>query len=157
MGEETEVLAVVRASAGRRGLGLAMLWLLGALLLWLALARPPAPEFQALLIGLGVGALWLGERMRRATALAVELTGAGLVCSDGEVIAGWDRIAGVDRGTFAFKPSNGFIVRLTARAPARWRPGLWWRLGRHAGIGGVTPGAQAKLMAEIIAARLAGR
>jgi len=155
---ENQVLAVVRASALRRDLGLSMLGGLGALLIFIAVFRPPAsPGWQVFLLGLGVVALWGMERMRRATAQAVELTRAGLRSSDGEVIAPIDQIASVDRGPFAFKPSNGFILRLKSSAPRRWQPGLWWRLGRRVGIGGVTPGAQAKAMAERIAMLLAER
>lgn len=153
-----EVLAVVRASAARRGLGLAMLGLLGLLLIYVALMRAPAaPGWQALLLLAGLFALWAAERMRRATALAVELTPAGLRSSDGEVIAAMDQIEAVDRGMFAFKPSNGFLLRLRAPAPVRWQPGLWWRLGRRVGVGGVTPAAQAKVMADLLAAHLAER
>jgi len=156
--QDDEVLAVLGASAGRRGLGLTVLWLLGAMLIWIALMRPPdVLALQATLIGLGLGALWLGERMRRATALAVELTSRGLRTSDGEKIADMGEIAAVDRGAFAFKPSHGFILRLRAGAGARWQPGLWWRLGRRVGVGGVTPGAQAKAMADLIATRIARR
>ncbi len=153
-----EVVAVVRASAARRGLGLAMLGLLGLLLIYVALVRSPAePGWQAFLLLAGLVSLWAGDRMRRATALSVELTPAGLRSSDGEVIATLDRIEGVDRGMFAFKPSNGFLLRLTEPAGARWQPGLWWRLGRRVGIGGVTPASQAKLMADLLAAMLAER
>lgn len=155
MTDGNEVLASVRASPVRRLVGLAVLWFMGALLLWLALMRPPETMgFQAILVGLGLGAFWTGERMRRATALAVELTDAGLRGSNGEVIAPWEQIIGVGRGTFAFKPSNGLVVRLGSPARAQWRPGLWWRWGRWVGIGGVTPGAQARVMADIIAMRL---
>lgn len=155
---DEKVLAVVRASAMRRGLGLVMLGGLGVLLLYIAVARPPdAAGWHAFLAAVGLLALWGAERMRRATAQAVELTGAGLRSTDGEVIAPLEQIATVDRGMFAFKPSNGFILRLKTPAPGRWRPGLWWRFGRRVGIGGVTPGAQAKAMADIIAARIADR
>jgi len=155
---DNEVLAVVRASAMRRGLGLAMLGGLGALLIYIAVFRPPAaPGWHVFMAVLGLVALWGMERMRRATAQAVELTRAGLRSSDGEVIAPLDQIESVDRGMFAFKPSNGFILRLKASAPGRWQPGLWWRLGRRVGIGGVTPGAQAKTMADMISGLLTER
>lgn len=151
------ILAEVRASPVRRGLGLAVLIALGLLLIYLALLRPPALGWQVFVLLLGLAALWAAERLRRATALAVRLTREGLFCSDGERIAAFDEIEAVDRGAFAFKPSNGFILRLRAPAPARWQPGLWWRLGRRVGVGGVTPGAQAKVMADILASLLAER
>lgn len=158
MADGETVLATVRASAMRRGLGVTMLAVLGLLLVYTGIARPPAQfAWQAFLIVMGIIALWGAERMRRATRATVELTEAGLRTSDGEEIAAMDNIASVDRGAFAFKPSNGFILRLKRRAPGRWQPGLWWRMGPRVGIGGVTPGAQGKVMADIIAAKLAER
>ena len=155
---DDDVLAVVRASAPRRFLGIAMLLLLGLLLIYTAVVRPPAVlGWQVFLIGLGALCLWVAERMRHATALAVELTREGLRSSDGEVIAPLDQITSVDRGMFVFKPSNGFIVRLQKSAPRRWQPGLWWRLGARVGIGGVTPGAQSKIMADMLAVMVAER
>ncbi|MEQ8877192.1 MAG: hypothetical protein RIC49_12350 [Phycisphaerales bacterium] len=156
--EDDTVLATVRASVMRRGLGVTMLALLGLLLVYTGIARPPAHVgWQAFLVVMGLIALWGAERMRRATRVAVELTEAGLRTSDGEEIAAMENIASVDRGAFAFKPSNGFILRLKSRAPGRWQPGLWWRMGPRVGIGGVTPGSHAKVMSDIIAAKLAER
>ena len=158
MGDDDTVLATVSASAMRRGLGITMLGLLGLLLIYTGILRPPAHMgWQAFLVVMGILSLWGAERMRRATRVAVELTEAGLRTSDGEMIAAMEDIASVDRGAFAFKPSNGFILRLKGRAPGRWQPGLWWRFGPRVGIGGVTPGAQGKVMADIIAAKLAER
>ncbi len=155
---DEDVLAEVRASVPRRYLGIGMLLFLGALLIYAALVRPPAVlGWQAFLIGLGAASLWIAERMRHATSLAVELTREGLRSSDGEVIAEFDNIASVDRGMFVFKPSNGFIVRLKKSTSKRWQPGLWWRFGGRVGIGGVTPGSQAKLMADMLAAMLLER
>ena len=153
-----EVLAVVRASTMRRGLGVATLALLGFVVVYTAVMRPPAePAWQMFLILVGVFALWAAEKMRRATLLAVELTQDSLRSSDGEVIATLEQINSVDRSMFAFKPSNGFILRLNVRAPGRWLPGLWWRMGKRVGIGGVTAGSQAKTMADILAAMLMDR
>ncbi|NBB81601.1 MAG: hypothetical protein GVY36_19530, partial [Verrucomicrobia bacterium] len=82
----------------------------------------------------------------------LELTREELRSTDGTVIARVEEIEHLDRGFFAFKPSNGFLMRLSTKKKARWEPGLWWCLGRRVGIGGVTPGSQSKAMAEIIAA-----
>ena len=152
-----EILAIARASAGRRVLGLCSLVLLGGLLVYVALSQSPEPVWRVFLILVGLGALWLADRMRRATMGQIELTETALRDSDGTVIAELADIRGVDRGAFAFKPSNGFMLR-TERANERdWRPGLWWRMGRRIGIGGMTPGHQTKVMSEIIAAQLAQR
>lgn len=156
--DDQTVLATIRPTPARRWIAIAMLFVLGAMLLYLAFAFPPADlGWQAFLIAVGAGALWLGEKMRRATERGVELTPAGLRDTRGETLCSFDEIRGIDRGLFAFKPSNGFVLRLADRGPARWEPGLWWRVGRRIGIGGVTPSTEGKFMAEMIAQRLAAR
>lgn len=153
----SEVVAVVRASAGRRVLGLGALAALGILLIYVAFATPPTFLAQVFLIAVGGAALWLADAMRRATANCVELTETELRDSDGTVIARIEDIEGLDRGFFAFKPSNGFLIKVAQKSDNHWRPGLWWRLGRRIGIGGVTPGNQTKVMSEILAVMMAKR
>ncbi|MEL7011741.1 MAG: hypothetical protein AAFO72_00520 [Pseudomonadota bacterium] len=153
-----EVITTLYASPSRRYLGIVMLLLLGGLLIYTALAHPPDElGWQAFLLGMGAVFLWVSERMRQATSRGVELTENGLRGSDGEVIASIDDIHSVDRSIFVFKPSNGFVVRLNRSAPARWMPGLWWRMGKRIGIGGVTPGGGGKVMADMLAAMLLKR
>ena len=84
---QTEVLARVNASLGRRVLGLTALSLLGILVIYVALAKPPALVWRVFLIGLGAGALWLADSMRRATSEVIELTETELRDTSGEVIA----------------------------------------------------------------------
>lgn len=155
--DENEVLAVVRASTGRRVLGIASLALLGVMLIYIAFSQPPAVGWQLFLLIIGGGALWCAQAMWRATASSVELTPLMLRDADGTVIAMVADIDGMDRGFFAFKPSNGFLLRTTQKAPRLWRPGLWWRTGRRIGIGGMTPGSQTKFMSEVLAAMMATR
>lgn len=155
--DENEVLAVARASMGRRVLGLTSLGLLGILLIYIAFARPPTIGWQVFLLVIGGGALWCTDAMRRSTASWVELTPLVLRDGDGTVIAQVADIESLDRGTFAFKPSNGFLVRTHDAAPRDWRPGLWWRMGRRIGIGGMTPGHQTKFMSEVLATLMAAR
>lgn len=151
-----EVLTVTGASATRRILGIGVFAALGVLLIYIAFTAPPAGvALQAMLIALGVGALWVSERMRRATAVRLELTMQGLRDSDGVVLANTDQMVAIDRGAFAFKPSHGFTLKLAGRAPVAWQPGLYWRFGKRLGVGGVTPGAQTKVMADMIAAMIA--
>ena len=152
-----EVIAVVRASLGRRLIGLVALGGLGIMLIYIALARSPDLGWQAFLIVIGLGAIWLADGMRRGTASQVELTETALQDADGTVIAHLDDIENIDRGFFAFKPSNGFLVKTRHSAPRAYRPGLWWRMGRRIGIGGMTPGSQTKFMSEMLAAILAER
>ena len=158
MDDDAEILAEMRASPGRRVIGIGSLGGLGVLVLWIAFARPPELMWQVFLIVVGLAALWCADAMRRATASRVHLTRAELRDTDGTLLARVADIEAVDRGAFAFKPSNGFLVRLAERGPSNaWRPGLWWRLGRQIGVGGMTPGHQAKNMADILAALLETR
>ncbi|MBO27759.1 MAG: hypothetical protein CML61_03205 [Rhodobacteraceae bacterium] len=153
-----EVLAIASASPGRRFLGLGSLLMLGLMVIYVALARPPAFGWQLFLLALGIAAIASAEAMRRSTASRVELTPTELRDGDGTVIARTEDIIGLDRGFFAFKPSNGFLLKTSAAAgPRSWRPGLWWRMGRRIGIGGMTPGNQTKFMSEVIAALMAER
>ncbi|WP_412509528.1 hypothetical protein [Roseovarius sp. SYSU LYC5161] len=155
---ESEVLAVVRASPGRRLFGVAAMAVLGALLLYMGLTRSFShPGWPVALVLGGLGTLWLGHAMYRATAHRIELTENELRSSDGTLIALTAEIEAVERGVFAFKPSNGFLLRLSAARPRRWQPGLWWRIGRRVGIGGMTPGSQTRVMADIIATMIATR
>lgn len=155
--DENGVYAVVQASNARRLFAYGVLFSLGALVLYTALARPPAVQWLGFMLIFGVGMLWLAERLRRATRMTIELTETEIRDSSGEVLATMDEIKGVDRGVFAFKPSNGFTLVMNTKRPRGWAPGLWWRMGRRVGIGGATSAGQAKFMAEQIAFRLNDR
>ncbi len=144
----------IAASPPRRWLGVGMLLFLGVLLIYVALATPPDPAWQVFLLVMGVGSLWVGDKMRRATEGWITLSDTALVTQAGEVIAHLDEIEKVERGMLAFKPSNGFMIKTTTPAPRRWEPGLWWRMGRRIGVGGVTPASQSKVMADLISAKL---
>ncbi|WP_092061262.1 hypothetical protein [Poseidonocella pacifica] len=150
---EDDVLAIVAPSPVRRALGVGMFFGLGVLLVVIALGQNFGGfGWQAFTLLCGAGALALGEKMRRATRNHVILRPEGLFDAQGREIARLDTIARVERGVFAFKPSNGFtIVTKVPQGANAWAPGLWWRLGRRIGIGGVTPSGQAKFMAEMIA------
>ena len=155
---DDEVLAVARASAPRRWIGIAMVVAVAAVTLYVAFSTPPADlSFQVLLVLIGLGALGLAEVMRRSTELTIELTRSELRDSSGTCIARIEDITAVERGLLAFKPSNGFMLKTRTPGPRVWRPGIWWRIGRRVGIGGVMPGHQTKAMAEILAALQAER
>ena len=155
--KQDEVLAVVQSSMGRRILGVGSIWVLALLVLYVAIVSPPAPGWQVFLFVVGGGAIWMAERMRRATSRAIELTRTELRDTGGTVLAAVDQLVSVDRGMFAFKPSNGFLLKTSAKAARSWHPGMWWRMGARIGVGGMTPGHQAKFMAEMISAMIAER
>lgn len=151
-----EILTLIHASRPRRAFGVGVLALLGAFLIYIAVAFPSGDlRWQGFLLLFGMAVLWLGNKMWRATGQVIELTGTELRMSNGAVIASISQIRSIDRGTFAFKPSNGFMLRLSEKAPRAWHPGLWWRLGRRVGVGGVTSAAQTKAVAEIISVMIA--
>ncbi len=154
---ENEVLATVKASTGRRWIGICTLGLLGFLLIYVAVAQPPTLTWQVFLVGVGALALWIADKMRRATEWVIELTETELRDSSGTVLARIEDIEAVDRGFFAFKPSHGFLIKTKNPGNRTWLPGLWWRVGRRIGVGGVTPGSQTRFMSEMLAALLAGR
>ena len=155
---DDEILTTIHASGPRRVFGVAVLGLLGVMLLYVALAKPPANlAWGVFLAVMGAGVLLGAFRMWEVTQTVIELTRTELRASDGTLIANVADIKSLDRGMFAFKPSNGFMLRLARKTPRRWRPGLWWSLGDRVGVGGVTSAAQTKAMAEIISAMIAER
>jgi len=155
--EGTEPSLVLMASPGRRAIGVGSVAALGGILLWLAATQGPEPLWQAGMVAGGLGALWMARRMWLATAAWLVLTPEALESNDGRVLARMEDLEAVARGAFAFKPSNGFTLTLRRGGPFVWEPGLWWRIGRRVGVGGVTPGTPARLMAELMQERIARR
>ncbi len=154
---QDEILAVVEASAPRRWIGVGMLTVVGTLVIYVALASPPALGWQLFLIVAGAGSLWLARGLWIATLDRLELTREVLRTSAGDVVAVVDEIEALDRGIFAFKPSNGFLIRTKNPNARSWAPGLWWRNGKRIGVGGVTAASQTKFMSEVLAAIMAER
>jgi|SRR6056297_300040 len=157
MTDDDEGVLRLGATPGRRVIGTGSVAALGAMLVWGALGTATVPLSQAVMAVLGLMALWLARRMWRATGEHLVLTRDALESSDGRILARMDDIVSVARGPFAFKPSNGVMITLRQRGPFAWEPGLWWRLGRRIGIGGVTAKTPARVMAERIEARIASR
>jgi hypothetical protein len=153
MSEHDEPLATLEVSGPRSFLGIAVTVLLGALMFWIALTQPPRePYYLVLLALIGLGSLWAAYAMFRASQDALILTRTRLVSRSGVELCRLDNVKSVDRGALAFKPSGGFLLRLTSRHPFSWVPGLYWRMGRSIGVGGVTKSAEARAMADFIVA-----
>ena len=155
---DQNIVATLTPSIARRFLAVLTLSLVGVMLLWIALTSPPA-ELGWLIFMVGVGGfiLWVSWLLWQATARQIVLTRDGLFDSSGACLAAIDNIREVDRGVFAFKPSGGFVVLLKTAPGRDWAPGLWWRYGTRLGVGGVTPTAQGKVMAEMLALLLLDR
>lgn len=149
---------VLRPSGTRRVVGLVVLLALGMMLLSIAVLDPPGnPGWLVFLIAMGAGALFLAQRGWRGSAVAIVLDADGLHEEDGTPIAPLADIVSVDRATFSFKPSNGFLIRLRDPLGRAWNPGMWWRIGRRVGIGGVTRGAETKMVADALSAMVMER
>lgn len=154
---QEDVLATIAASAPRRWMGVGMLTTIGALVIYVALASPPQLGWQVFLLVIGAASFWLSHHMWTATADRIELTRSTLRTGSGQVICSVDEIETVDRGMFAFKPSNGFLIKTRSTDKFAWAPGLWWRLGRRIGIGGMTAAAETKFMSELLTGMLVER
>ncbi len=152
--DQDGIYATVQASQGRRWFAYGVLFSLGALVIYTTLTQPPALQWMVFMLVFGVAMLWLAEKLRRATTQVITLTETDLRDSSGVVLAEIADIATVSRGAFALKPSNGFTLVLNSKKPRAWAPGLWWRIGRRVGVGGVTAAGQSRFMAEQVALRL---
>lgn len=152
-----EVLATVTASALRRWLGVGMTGFVAFVCLWACLTNPPNGVTLLVLLGIGIFAAWMGYRLWHATIHPLILTEDELRSGDGTVLVRVDDIELMDRGFFAFKPTHGFLLRTKTKEPNVWRPGMWWRMGRRIGVGGVTPGRESKFMSEVLATLIAKR
>ncbi|SFR56110.1 hypothetical protein [Litoreibacter janthinus] len=154
----SEVIAGLIPSAPRRMFGTGVLYGLGFLLFYLVVTQPPQGlHLVFLLIVIGAASVYGGYKMWQVTGRMIELTEEELRLSDGTVIFRMDDVEKVDRSFFAFKPSNGFLVTLKTSHSVSWAPGLWWRFGKRVGVGGLTSGAEGKLMADTLAAMIAMR
>ncbi|PTX56706.1 hypothetical protein C8N43_1368 [Litoreibacter ponti] len=155
---QSEVITGLIPSAPRRMFGTGVLCALGWLLIYLALVEPPQGlHLVFLLLVMGALSIYGGYKMWQVTGRMIELTEEELRLSDGTLIFRIEDVAKVDRSFFAFKPSNGFLVTLNSSYPAAWAPGLWWRVGKRVGVGGLTQGAASKVMADTLAAMIAAR
>jgi hypothetical protein len=152
-----EVLATVTPSVARRVLGIGLLCVLAAMVISVAVSTPPSLGWQVFLVAMGAICLMTANEMRKSTGQTLELTGDELRDTSGNVLARMEDVVSIDRGAFAFKPSNGFVLRLGKPYARAWHPGLWWRAGKRVGVGGMTSGRETKFMADLIAVMIAER
>ncbi|GGL62114.1 hypothetical protein [Wenxinia marina] len=150
------VLLEISPSPPRRAVAVGAFYAIGGLSAWLAVGPSPPALFAVLLMAVAILALLAGEALRRATRRHILLTEEGLADSEGIMLARWDEMAALERGAFAMKPSNGFLLIRRTPGPRGWVPGVWWRLGRRVGVGGVLSRQPTRFLAEQIEQRLAG-
>ncbi|MEP5761768.1 MAG: hypothetical protein ABJ327_21145 [Litoreibacter sp.] len=155
---EGGVVVELVPSMMRRVSGAGVLYALGLMMIYIAMSQPPEGlHWILLLFAAGGVSVFGGYKMWELSDQSIELTQHGLRMSDGTVIAGLADIVKVDRSFFAFKPSNGFVISLNVSHPIYWVPGLWWRVGKQIGVGGLTPAGDGKALADTLSALLAER
>ncbi len=150
--QSDDILAVLHPSVARYWGALLIIGSFGLLLLWIAATgatgSPIATVLFLIFSGLSFYAIYCFRATRQQSLF---LTEKGLFDNQGNTLCAFDQIKSLDRSFFAFKPSNGFTIRLTEPLPRAWVPGLWWRIGTRLGVGGITSVSQAKGMADTIA------
>ncbi|MEL7025795.1 MAG: hypothetical protein AAGO57_01010 [Pseudomonadota bacterium] len=152
-----QVIARLRAHGPRRIASIVSTAILGLLVLALASVDTMPFGWRALLVGIGVCGLLGAWSIFKATQADLILTRESLTDAEGRVLARMENIEAVERGLFAFKPSNGFSIRLKTKMAGAWAPGVWWRFGKRIGIGGAVSAQDAKGMAVVLELALADR
>ncbi len=148
----------LRASPVRRGLACGIVAALGVAVLHSGFtAEALSGLTRAMVLAIGALILWLSVELWRSTARGLALRDGVLCDLRGTPIARLDEIERLVRGPFAVKPSQGIVLVLRDRGPAAWVPGVWWRLGRRVGIGGMTPKAETKVLADLLEHAVAAR
>lgn len=150
--DEEVTLIVLGASRPRLWLGVVCTAGLSLVLFWIVFAGRPALGYQVFFLIGGTLALWVADRLRQAGREKIILTNKYLKTQSGRILTPVDNVRSVERGAFAFKPPNGFLVRLKTPVAKGWAPGLWWQRGRVIGVGGVVSAGQARAMAEALTA-----
>jgi hypothetical protein len=150
--EDTEVLLSIGPSPMRRIFAVVCFVVLAFVLFGLLLQGDPSFLWQVFFAGAAVLSLLGAKRFYTGTGDAVELTKTELRLKSGRVLTTVENIKVVERGPFAFKPSNGFLVRLKEPCGSGWAPGLFWQRGKYLGIGGAINAGHTRAMAESITA-----
>ena len=134
---EDEVLMKISPSAFRRWTAVLVFVVLGFVFLWLAIDGSGELGWRLFFAVFGAGSFWMSDLLRRSTMQEIELTRDEIRTTDGRVLTLLDNVRKVEKGAFAFKPSNGLLVRLKRPSGRGWAPGLWGQGGTHLGIAGV--------------------
>lgn len=154
---EEDIQAELSAGPLRRSVAVGALAGLGVVLGKVALDPQTTALWQGVCALGAAGSLVLAVLSWQATAGRIVLTVEGLFDGTGRALATLDEIESIEAGAFSLKPSNGFAVRLKAKGPRAWAPGMYWRSGARLGIGGVPAGRAARFMAERLDALLKAR
>jgi hypothetical protein len=151
-------LATLRPSAPRLWFAAACLAAFAALLLWIVLVQPPASlGWRGFLLLAAILVGWSGLRLFRNAGRTLILTEDALIDTVSGPVCRIADIERVNTGAFALKPARGFAIDLAQPGDRAWVPGLWWRIGRNVGVGGMTGTVDTRMMAERIDAMVTDR
>ncbi len=152
-----DILCRLAPSRPRLWIGTGAVAGVAGVILWIAATGTFTPSSRFLVAVFGILMGWGALKFYRSADVELEFDGKTLFeARSGRVLAKLENIRRIERGALAFKPSSGFLIVLKARDGANaWVPGMWWRLGRHVGVGGIVPSHAGKFMAEVIEMRLA--
>ena len=146
-----EVLVSVKAEPARRLFGAGALFLLCVIVLWHGYKNYSLTDEGLVQIFLGLAGMFAALRFWRGSDNGLELTPTELRETRGRQIVRITDIVAVQREAFGIiKPTNGFVIVTREKLPAAISPGIWWRLGRRIGVGGLTGGGEGRAMVELL-------
>ena len=150
--QSDHVLVRVSASAFRRWSALGLLIVFAIIMVQIAVELPSDRlAAKAGLTAMGALLIFQAVRVWSNSRFSLELTPEGLRWTKtGEYLARIEEIEDVNTSIIALRPATGFLVILRSASAPRSAPGMWWRVGKRIGVGGVTPKYEAKAMAEML-------
>ena len=152
MMDDDEILLSIGPSRARRMFAVFCFAALAFVLVGLLLQGDPNLLWQAIFLAAAMVSVYGAIRLYKGTDDEIELTRTELRTRSGRHLTTVENVKAVERGPFAFKPSNGFLVRLKQPSGRGWAPGLYWQRGRYLGIGGAINAGNTRAMAEILSA-----
>lgn len=150
--ESDGIILSIGPSPARRYFAVICFVTLAIVLIGLLLQGSASILWQAFFLGTAIASLLGAKRLFEGTDDEIELTREEIRTKSGRLLTTMENVRVVERGPFAFKPSNGLLVRLHEPCGQGWVPGLFWQRGRYLGIGGAINAGHTRAMAEAITA-----
>lgn len=131
--------------------GAGALFLLSVVVLWHGYNKYIDNGEGLLAILIALAGIYAALRFWQSTATGLELTPTELRQVNGRRLVMMADIVSVERTAFGIvKPTNGFVIVTRDKSAPAFLPGIWWRLGKLIGVGGLTGAGESKAMAELM-------
>lgn len=128
----------------------------GTLLSLIALRIWQLHPLSGMLVFAGAGIIfYLAYALSQTANIGICLYPDRLCDTNGRVLTTLANIDTLILGTFAAKPTQGFLVILKKNRKIAWQPGLWWCFRRRLGIGGSTSRGATTAFAEQLKMQIA--